>query len=210
MFQKIKAIMLFSGCVMLNANINYAQEVTPIFKKNYIQLSYAPSRTSIQFMDQRLNADNDSFQFDNHTKTGTFGFCYEHRLIPAFSIGLDVYYYQKNATGIMTEVGTGIQSNVNIVENRLKTQIRFAYHLPIKNDHFDVYLGGAIGSNASIRNLFVNGKQTEQRELPFSILSPIALRTYAGFRYSFTKHFGINAEVGIGGPIFNSGIHFRF
>lgn len=210
MYQKIKAMMLFSGCVMLNANINYAQEALPKVMKNYIQLSYAPSRSSIQFIDQNFNSDNDSFQLDNHSKTGTFGFCYEHRIIPAFSIGMDVYYFQKNATGIMTEAGTGIQSNVSIVENRLKTQIRFAYHFPIKNNHFDVYLGGAIGSNSSIRNLFVNGNLSEQRELPQTFLFPVALRTYAGFRYSFTQHFGINAEVGIGGPMFNSGIHFRF
>ena len=110
----------------------------------------------------------------------------------------------------MIEYNTGIQSSAEYIINRFKTQVRIAYHFPISNPNLDVYLGGGIGINNQTRKLFLNGTETSRNEYPSYLHLPVSLRTYAGLRYSFSKHFGVNAELGIGGPLLNAGFHFRF
>jgi hypothetical protein len=41
-------------------------------------------------------------------------------------------------------------------------------------------------------------------------LIPLAVRAGIGIHYFFTKHIGVNAEVGIGGPLLHGGLSFKF
>lgn len=205
----IRKTHLITGMLLLAGTFAKAQE--PAAKSsNYLELSYGPHMTfNFQALSTQNN-DQDQFNFNNFNNLGTFGLRFDHLLNPSFSLGIDFYYLQRKSTGTMTEYNTGIQSNAEYIINRFKTQIRLAYHFPISNPNLDVYLGGGIGINNQARKLFLDGVATSRNELPASLQFPVSLRTYAGLRYSFTKHFGMNAELGIGGPILNAGFHFRF
>jgi hypothetical protein len=200
----LTAILLSSGMVAV------AQEETNVRANNYLELSYGPQT---EFNYQKLtitNADQDEFNFHDFNSSGTFGLRYDHLLTPGFSIGMDFYYVNKNTTGTVRDYTTGLTSDAEFIINRFRTQVRLAYHFPISNPDFDVYLGGGIGMNAQSRKLFINGLEASREEQPNMLSLPVSLRTYAGIRYSFSKHFGANAEIGIGGPIFNAGVHYRF
>jgi len=200
---------LFTGILLLAGNFAVAQEPTPKMS-NYLEVSYGPHATLSLNALSTTNNDQDQFEFNNFNNLGTFGFRYDHLLNPSFSLGIDFYYLQRKSTGIMTEYNTGIQSSAEYIVNRFKTQVRIAYHFPISNPNLDVYIGGGAGINNQTRKLFINGSTASRNEYPSYFNFPVSLRTYAGLRYSFSKHFGMNAELGIGGPLLNAGFHFRF
>lgn len=195
--------------LLLTATFASAQE--PVSKSsNYLEVSYGPSAGINLNSLSTTNADQDQFDFNRFNKSGTFGLRYDHLLSPAFSLGVDFYYLQKKSTGTVTEYTTGVQSDAKYIVNRFKTQIRLAYHFPISNPDLDVYVGGGIGMNNQTRKLVINGTETSRNEYPSNFYLPVSLRTYAGLRYSFTEHFGMNAELGLGGPLLNVGFHVRF
>lgn len=194
--------------ILLSTTFASSQEQAPKMS-NYLELSYGPqTNLNLQTL-STTNSDQDQFEFNQFNNLGTFGLRYDHLLNPGFSLGIDFYYLQRRSTGTMTD-SSGIQSDAEYVVNRFKTQIRLAYHFPISNPNLDVYLGGGIGINNQTRKLLINGELTSRDEYPFNLYFPVSLRTYAGLRYSFAKHFGVNAELGIGGPILNVGFHCRF
>lgn len=200
---------LFTAALLLVGMVAKAQE-TPSKANNYLEVSYGP-RTAFNLQVLTIeNTDQDVFEFRDFNHTGTFGLRYDHLLNPGFSLGVDFYYLQRKSIGTITESSTGIKSNAEYIINRFKTQIRLAYHFPISNPDLDVYLGGGIGINNQTRKLMINGVSASRNEYPSSLIIPVSLRTYAGLRYSFSKHFGANAELGIGGPLLNIGFHYRF
>lgn len=198
-----------AAVILLSGTFASAQEQAPKMG-NYLELSYGPQTAlNLQTL-STTNSDQDQFEFNRFNNLGTFGLRYDHLLNPAFSLGIDFYYLQRKSAGTMTEFNTGIQSDAEYVINRFKTQIRLAYHFPISNPNLDVYLGGSVGISNQTRKLLINGELTSREEYPSHLYIPVSLRTYAGLRYSFAKHFGVNAELGIGGPILNIGFHYRF
>lgn len=206
----IKKTHLFTtGIILLAGTFASAQEPAPKMK-NYLEVSYGPSTgLNLQSL-STMNADQDQFEFNRFNNIGSLGLRYDHLLTPSFSLGIDFYYLQRKSTGVVTEFNTGIQHEAEYIINRFKTQIRIAYHFPISNPNLDLYLGGGVGMNNQIRKLLINGTSTSRGEYPLTIHFPLSLRTYVGLRYSFSKHFGVNAELGIGGPLLNAGFHFRF
>jgi hypothetical protein len=205
----IRKAHFLAGILLVTGKFANAQEPAPK-PSNYLEVSYGPHATLSLNSFSTVNNDQDQFEFNNFNNLGTFGLRYDHLLNPSFSLGIDFYYLQKKSTGTMIEYNTGIQSNAEYIINRFKTQVRIAYHFPISNPNLDVYLGGGIGINNQTRKLFLNGTETSRNEYPSNLHLPVSLRTYAGLRYSFSKHFGMNAELGIGGPLLNAGFHFRF
>lgn len=206
----IKKTHLFTGILLLTGTCTFAQEEPTPKSRNYLEISYGPNTgLNLQSL-STMNADQDQFDFHRFNNLGSLGLRYDHLLTPSFSLGIDFYYLQRKSTGVVTEFNTGIKQEAEYIINRFKTQIRIAYHFPISNPNLDVYLGGGVGMNNQTRKLLINGTSTSRGEYPLIINFPISLRTYAGLRYSFSKHFGVNAELGIGGPILNAGFHFRF
>ncbi|WP_300660033.1 outer membrane beta-barrel protein [Fluviicola sp.] len=206
----IKKTHLFTGILLLAGTFVSAQKEPTPKLKNYLEVSYGPN-TTLNFQSlSTMNGQQDQFEFNNINSLGTLGLRYDHLLTPSFSLGIDFYYLQRKSTGTVTEFNSGIQSEAQYIVNRFKTQIRIAYHFPISNPNIDVYIGGGVGMNNQIRKLIINGTTASRNEYPLNINLPVSLRTYAGLRYSFSKHFGVNAELGIGGPLFNAGFHFRF
>lgn len=208
----IRKTHLFTGILLLAGQFATAQEdPEPAPKmKNYLDITYG-QRMFFNFQAMwTQNNDQDSFDFNNFQNLGTCGIRWDHLLNPSFSMGLDFYYSQRKSSGTMTEFATGTKSEAVFIVNRFNAQVRLAYHLPLTNPNLDVYFGGGAGINSEVRKLTLNGNNAPSREHPFTLFIPISLRTFAGLRYSFTKHFGTNAEIGLGGPLFSCGFHWRF
>lgn len=205
----IEKTCVITGVLLLIGTFATAQEPAPKMK-NYLEVSYGPHATVTFQALSTMNNDQDQFEFNDFNNLGTFGLRYDHLLNPGFSLGIDFYYLQRRSIGTMTEFNTGTISDAEYIINRFKTQIRLAYHFPISNPDLDVYLGGGVGINNQTRKLLINGEFASRNEYPSNLNIPISLRTYAGLRYSFTNHFGANAELGIGGPLLNVGFHYRF
>lgn len=200
----------FLTLLFLTAGTLATAQETETKMSNYLEISYGP-RSVINFQTfNTVNSDGDMFDFKSLDNLGNFGIRFDHLLNPSFSLGIDFYYQQQRGSGIMTEYATGIQSSADYSVYRFKTQIRIAYHLPVTNPNLDVYLGGGAGMNNVTRKLLINGSTASRSEQPYNFNFPVSLRTFAGLRYSFTKHFGMNAEIGIGGPLFSGGFHVRF
>lgn len=81
---------------------------------------------------------------------------------------------------------------------------KMSYHFAT-SEHFDPYLTWGAGyKNTKI----YSNEPGEIRDVNVNLV-PLAFRAGIGMRYFFTDAFGVNAEVGLGGPIVQGGISFK-
>jgi hypothetical protein len=93
---------------------------------------------------------------------------------------------------------------------RVRAQLRFNYHFNITNPNVDSYIGVGAGTNNRFRSTLENGVDiTENDGISNFTLVPFSIRVAAGLRYYFTANIGINAEIGIGGPVISGGLSIR-
>ncbi len=100
--------------------------------------------------------------------------------------------------------------DAGIVKQRVLA--KFNFHFATSNK-FDPYLTAGVGySNTKFfynsNTKFFNNKPGTKSE-KITIL-PVAYRVGIGFRYFFTQMIGVNAEVGLGGPLMQAGLSFKF
>ena len=81
---------------------------------------------------------------------------------------------------------------------------KFNYHFATSL-RLDPYLTSGIGYSNS--KVFTNEPGNAGESITFI---PVAFRTGIGMRYFFTEMVGVNAEVGLGGPLIQGGISFKF
>lgn len=134
-------------------------------------------------------------------------------------LGADAMYNQANATFDRTEIdgyvgGVAVYGihHYELTLNRTRIQARINFHIPVKSKRLDWYGGLAFGSNAMKTTLMRDGQKTQNTDdvqPRFHYLS-ISARTSLGFRYYPTKFVGVSFELGIGGPIFTTGVSTRF
>ena len=95
--------------------------------------------------------------------------------------------------------------------NRLRVQLGFNYHFSFSNPMLDTYLGFAIGSNNRFWKASTNEPNNNFKdEVTDFVLVPISLRIRFGGRYYFSEKIGVNAELGLGGPVLSTGLSFKF
>lgn len=74
------------------------------------------------------------------------------------------------------------------------------------NEHVDPYFTVGIGVK---RTTFYDNNTTNGLKWSGNLV-PVAIRIGVGVRYFFTDVVGINAEVGLGGPLVQGGLSFKF
>ena len=112
------------------------------------------------------------------------------------SIGLDLIY------------GTAsVNFDRNVTIRRLRTQFRFNRHFG-SNPLFDQYVGFAVGNNKRWRKEFVNDSLVtpETSDAAF----PISTRLCYGFNYFPIYNLAVGAEFGLGGPLIQVTVSYRF
>jgi outer membrane protein W len=132
----------------------------------------------------------------------------EYMVTDKVSLGIDYTYAQVALNYYDSPNGTTlIAYNDLIVKQRalLSCGIHFG-----ESDKFDPYLALGLGYKALTYK--TNNPNPNDLKLLIETYAsiPIAYRTAFGFRYFFTDNIGINAEVGIGGPIGQIGVCAKF
>lgn len=148
---------------------------------------------------------------------GPAGLRAEYLISDRIGLGFDIIY---NSNGFsFTRIDTvGYEGDgtpvteTNDLEykmQRVRAQVRINYHFDISNPNFDSYIGLGAGTNNRFRTTIENGKEVEGDLDDFTLL-PFSMRICAGARYYFTDNFGLNMEIGLGGPVLSGGLSVKF
>ena len=92
---------------------------------------------------------------------------------------------------------------------RIRTLLKVNYHFAI-TEHRDWYAGAGIGFNSTRIKLDTDATYVRDYDILSLYFLPLSARINFGFNYYFTKYIGINAEVGLGGPLASIGFLLNF
>jgi len=159
------------------------------------------------------NPENVNF---NARSIGPAGLRVEYMLGDQIGLGIDAIFNTRNITFNASDTITDGNGNQEIQVNsyeydmkRLRIQMRFNYHFDISNPDLDGYFGVGAGTNNRFRTTFENGNEIEDDLSNFTLVQ-FSARVCAGMRYYFTENIGLNAEIGLGGPLVSGGLSFKF
>ncbi|MBC7413283.1 MAG: outer membrane beta-barrel protein [Bacteroidia bacterium] len=142
------------------------------------------------------------------TNTNHIGGRFEYMINEKIGIGAE-YTYAKaaiNYTETTTNsAGVTTTNTYNDAIIKQRALLRMAIHFG-ESDKFDPYMCFGAGYKGSKFSSTYNGAGTS---VTFNFI-PVAIRIGGGFRYFFTENIGLNAEVGIGGPLVQGGLSVKF
>lgn len=151
----------------------------------------------------------------NVTGIGPAGIRVEYMIADRIGVGVDAIYNSfateyshdsLNSDGSLYKTYTG-----NVSMSRLRIHARFNYHFNITNPDVDAYFGVGAGTNMRFWKADASDSEYNTDDLKGSgTLLPVSARICTGIRYYFTENIGLNAEIGLGGPLVSGGISFKF
>lgn len=148
---------------------------------------------------------------------GPAGVRVEYMLADKFGIGVDAIFNGFDYKGTVTDtigydgMGNAITDTYEgkVAMRRVRVQARFNYHFDVATPDLDLYMGLGAGLNSRTIKYWEDG--VEQTDYQVSgVFLPVSFRFAAGMRYYFTQNIGLNAELGIGGPVMSAGLSFKF
>lgn len=150
---------------------------------------------------------------------GPAGLRVEYMIADRIGVGVDVIYNSNSSS--FTSIDSTYNGNTdswstetNSLEykmQRVRAQLRFNYHFNIINPALDSYIGVGAGTNNRFRTTLENNIDiTDNDGISNFTLLPFSLRVAAGLRYYFTDNIGLNAEIGLGGPLVSAGLSVKF
>lgn len=148
---------------------------------------------------------------------GPAGIRVEYMVGDQFGVGVDAIFNGFSVEGTTTDsTYNGTTSTWDVTTNearttarRLRVQARFNYHFDISNPDLDAYIGVGAGTNTRFFKSYENGVEIEESDVQGSLI-PVSFRIASGMRYYFTENIGLNAEIGLGGPVVSAGLSFKF
>lgn len=161
-----------------------------------------------------FNSIEDASTTSNFTATGIgpAGLRGEYMIGETFGLGFDVIYNSNNIKYTQIDSLNPLNTyNYERTMNRLRVQLRFNFHFDVTNPNLDAYFGVAAGTNTRFRKVYID--EVESTTDTFSgsgVLLPFSLRVCSGMRYYFNQNFGLNAEIGLGGPLVSAGLSVKF
>jgi hypothetical protein len=145
------------------------------------------------------------------TGIGPAGLRGEYMIGETFGLGFDVIYNSNNYTYFQVDsINTSVVNSYERTMNRLRVQMRFNFHFDVTNPNLDAYFGIAAGTNTRYKKYYVNGIESTNDNFSLKTLVPFSLRVCSGMRYYFNQNFGLNAEIGLGGPLVSAGLSVKF
>lgn len=160
----------------------------------------------------KLLSDSVNKSNEEYSGIAPSGLRYSFMINEDVSVGIDVIYNQLKESYISSEslFENNDLSTVNnsIIKSsqRLRIQARIDFHFPVSFDRADSYLGIGFGTNNKWEKTIKNGEVIEKLSGDEAVLFPFSLRFCYGFRYFFNYNFGMNGEVGFGGPLLSIGL----
>lgn len=133
------------------------------------------------------------------------------------SIGFDLIYSTANAivyqsdTSFFNGQWQITTNNYRIEKKQFRPQFRLDMHHYALDPNLDIYAGLAIGGNFRNKKVYQNDSliNTSGNDI-MNLLFPISMRACFGLRYFFDYNFAVGGEVGLGGPIFQGALTYRF
>ncbi len=146
------------------------------------------------------------------TGVGPMGLRGEYMIGETFGLGFDVIYNSNNIKYTQIDsLNPSYTYNYERTMNRLRVQLRFNFHFNVTNPNLDAYFGVAAGTNTRYRKVYVDGVESTTDTFSGSgALFPFSLRVCTGMRYYFNQYIGLNAEIGLGGPLVSAGLSVKF
>lgn len=151
---------------------------------------------------------------------GPMGLRAEYMVADRIGVGVDFIYNSNTisytATDSVYNNSTSTWSTerkeYERVMNRIRVQARFNFHFNVSNPDLDAYFGVGAGTNNRYRKYYEEGKEvTDDFKGSGNLtLLPVSFRVCTGMRYYFSENIGVNAEIGLGGPLVSAGMSFRF
>ncbi len=134
-----------------------------------------------------------------------------------FEVGVDAIFNGFSLTGTVQDTVYNSTTQTYETETyearatmqRIRIQARFNYHFDVSSPDLDVYLGFGAGTNNRKYKYFEDNKEVDDGSTSLTLI-PVSFRFAGGMRYYFTDNIGINAELGIGGPVISAGLSFKF
>lgn len=159
-----------------------------------------------------LSADYNEIDGITTSAIGPAGIRLEYMLADNFGLGVDFIFNSINASGTVDSLntdGTVYRSyDTKVYMRRYRVQLRANYHF-VQTDNLDAYVGFGAGTN--IRTIgFTTDYPNLANESVSGALIPVSFRFALGTRYYFTDNIGLNAELGLGGPVVSAGLSFKF
>lgn len=133
-----------------------------------------------------------------------------------FSIGMDFIYTQASAayskvdTSFFNNQWNYVTNNYYINKKRFRPQFRCNFHLGALDPNLDQYIGLAVGGNMRWRNVYVNDSLVSSAPNALDFVIPVSFRICYGFQYFINYNLALSGELGLGGPIVQGGLTYRF
>ncbi len=155
------------------------------------------------------------------TGIGPCGIRAEYMVGDKIGVGFDLIYNTNRVTYTGTSTDSTLNTSTGLYDytysthqdeqlmRRIRFQGRFNYHFDISNPNLDAYFGIGAGTNNRFRKYWVDNVQQSASALNNITLLPISMRICTGIRYYFTPNIGINAELGLGGPVLSAGLSIK-
>lgn len=132
------------------------------------------------------------------------------------SIGMDFIYSQASAAYVVGD-STFFNNQWNVTstshyisKKRFRPQFRCNFHLGALDPNLDQYIGLAVGGNMRWRSVYVNDSLVSTAPNALDLVIPVSFRICYGFQYFINYNLALSGELGIGGPIVQGGLTFRF
>jgi len=194
---------------------SFGVQAQALFRGNFTATAYLgfPNimRTGIEIYEEipsGLNVD--------YSGIAPSGFRLMYMIGDDVSIGLDLIYTQASASytkldsSFFNSQWNYISNSYLISKQRFRPQFRFDLHLGSQNTNFDQYIGMAIGGNLRWRQFYINNELINTQPNVFDIVIPVSLRICYGFQYLINYNLALSSEIGLGGPILQAGLTYRF
>lgn len=154
---------------------------------------------------------SDSAENVDITGIGPAGLRAEYLISDNFGIGIDFIY---NSVGITYDYtvtdGTGTHNYTDkINQQRFRVHLRMNYHF-VQTDVMDAYVGFGAGTNIRRYTATSTDPAYEEPDALSGALIPVSVRIALGTRFYFTENIGLNAELGLGGPVISAGLSIKF
>ncbi|MBI3133248.1 MAG: outer membrane beta-barrel protein [Bacteroidetes bacterium] len=146
------------------------------------------------------------------TGIGPCGLRGEYLISDNFGVGFDFIYNSVGAKADYTEIdGAGVSHNYtdDVNMQRFRVQARMNYHF-VQTDAVDAYVGFGAGTNIRRYTYDSTNPDFTEPDATTGALIPVSIRIALGTRFYFTDNIGLNAELGLGGPVLSGGISIKF
>ena len=201
-------------CIALLSLFSFGVRAQALFRGNFMATAYLGYPNIMRF---GMEA-NEAFPSTNINYSGIApsGLRLIYMIGDDVSVGLDFIYTQATARYVTVDSSffnnqwNFVSSSHQISKQRFRPQFRFNFHLGSLNPNLDQYIGLAVGGNMRWRQEYFNDSLVSTQPNVLDFVVPVSFRVCYGFHYFINYNLALNSEIGLGGPIFQGGLTYRF